>query len=558
MKHRLVRCLAVILVLVPAYGAAWAEADWNAISVSDSTVSFGAVMTDEGDSVLVTLTNHLTVPVEVVDASFEEDVFSTDLGGQVIPALGSLDFHIYLLTEQNLDYVDFLRIELSEGIRPIIVEVSAEADFPEAYYDGTRNLWGEDLKDALTSIIDDHNSLGYNTARDHMYGEIDNVDGWVECVYTGRTAFFNTRAGATANGFNCEHTWPQSFSDEAEPMKSDLFHLYPTDETANNKRGNLDFGVVVSPTWSVGGSKLGTDSEGQTVFEPRDVHKGNVARTHFYYIIRYDGNYNEYVDSEKMESHFRVWHESDPVDSAERQRNEDIYALQYNRNPFIDHPALVDRISSFFGTATHDLAPEIAASPVSIDMGTVCLNTTAHAYIAVANTGDDTLQVTSIASTDPDFDVDKASMTLAPETYDYIRVTYVSGSVEVSDSTDIVIASNDGDEASISVPVTVEVADLSALEGTEPGAAGSRLLENRPNPFSRRTMLAFTLAREADVDLSVYDIAGRLVARLLDGESLAAGDHHMEFVTGGLPSGIYYCRLAAGGRTLTRPIVLLN
>jgi endonuclease I len=546
------------VILAFTAGAAWAQADWTAISVSDSVISFGSVTTGEMDSVLITLTNNLTVAVEVIDASFDEAVFSTGLAGQIIPALDDLDAYIYCSAEQNIDYTDFLLIELDEGIRPIVVEVSAQAYFTGSYYDGTRNLWGEDLKTALTSIIDGHNSLGYTLARDHMYGHIDNVDGWVECVYTGRTAFFNTRAGATANGFNCEHTWPQSFSGEAEPMKSDIFHLYPTDETANSKRAALDFGIVVNQTWGVGGSKLGTDSEGQTVFEPRDVHKGNVARTHFYYIIRYDGNYNSYVDPAKMEDHFRSWHVSDPVDGAEIQRNEDIYALQYNRNPFIDHPALVDRISSFFGTSVHNLNPEIATAPASIDMGIVGFNLTAHAYIAVVSTGDDTLQVASITSTDPDFGLDKASMTLGPETYDYVRVTYVTGSVETTDSTDILLSSNDSDENPTAIPVTIQVADVSGVDGAPTAVTGFRLHQNRPNPFSRRTTVAFTLDRAADVGLSVYDIGGRLVARLVDGKRLAAGDHRWEFAAGSLPSGVYYCRLRAGGRMLTRPMVILR
>jgi len=546
------------IVLAFAAGAAWAQADWNAVSVSDSVISFGSVTTGETDSLLVTLTNNLTVPVGVQDAAFEEAVFSADLAGQVIPALDSLDFYIRCSADQNIDYTDFLLIELDEGIRPLVVEVSAQAYFPGSYYDGTRNLWGEDLKAALTSIIDGHNSLGYNPARDHMYGHIDNVDGWVECVYTGRTAFFNTREGATANNFNCEHTWPQSFFSEAEPMKSDIFHLYPTDMNANGMRANLDFGIVVNQTWSVGGSKLGTDSDGQTVFEPRDVHKGNVARSHFYFIIRYDGNYNSYVDAAKMETHFRSWHASDPVDSAEEQRNEDIYDLQYNRNPFIDHPALVDRISSFFGTATHSPSPEIAVGPASVDMGIVGFDLTAEAYIAVANTGDDTLDVTSITSTNPDFGVDKAAITLVPEDYDYIRVTYVTGSVGATDSTDIVISSNDSDESPITVPVVIEVADVSGVDDAQDAVAGIRLYRNRPNPFSRRTAIAFTLDRAADVDLSVYDVKGKLVTRLVDGVRLTAGDHTSEFFTGNLPSGVYYCRLRAGARVLTRPMVILR
>jgi deoxyribonuclease-1 len=547
--------VAVILALaIPAL----AQGDWDAVSPSDSVVTFGAVYTGDTDSMLVTLTNSLAVDVEVLEAGFEEDVFSVGIVGQVIPALGDLDFYVYFATVQNIDYTDFLRIELDHGLRPLVIEVSAEGHFPDAYYDATRNLWAEDLKDVLTSIIDGHNSLGYNIARDHMYGSIDNVDGWVTCVYTGRTAFFNTREGATANGFNCEHTWPQSFSNELEPMKSDLFHLYPTDDLANNKRGNYDFGIVVTPSWMNGGSKLGTDSDGQTVFEPRDVHKGNVARSHFYYIIRYDGNYNGYQNAAKMEAHFRDWHVSDPVDSAEQARNEAIYALQYNRNPFIDYPALADRISSFFGTAVHSLDPEVAVAPGTADMGMIDFDTTAYAYIAIINTGTDTLEVASITSTDPDFAVNTAGMALAPETYEYVRVTYTSGEAELTDSTEILIACNDSDEASIGVPVTVEVGDVSGIDDAEAWTAGDVLHQNRPNPFGRCTTIGFSLERPGRVDLSIYNIEGRLVERLIPSETLTRGEHRVEFEAGDLPSGVYYCRLVIGEHDLCRPMLILR
>jgi deoxyribonuclease-1 len=535
-----------------------AQYDWNTVSLSDSVVSFGTVYTDQTDSILVTLTNNLPIDVGVTGAAFEEDAFTTDLGGEAIPALGTLNFHIYCRAVQNIDYADFLRIELDRGIRPLVVEVTAEAYYPESYYAHTRNLWGEELKDTLTAIIDGHTALGYTLARDHMYGDVDNVDGWVTCVYTGRSAFFSTRAGATANGFNCEHTWPQGFSNEAEPMRSDLFHLYPTDETANNKRGSYDFGIVVTPSWHSGGSKLGTDSEGQTVFEPRDVHKGNVARTHFYYIIRYDGNYNGYEDATKMEALFRIWNVTDPVDDAERQRNEDICALQHNRNPFIDHPGLADRISSFFGTAVHDLAPEIAVAPLSRDMGGVDFEASVHTYIAVVNTGTDTLHVSSISSTDPDFEVGLASMCLAPETYGYVGVSYTAGEAETRDSTEIVIASDDSDESSVAVPISVEVGDVSGVVDGGVARRGIVLYPNSPNPFGRRTEIAFLLDRTARVDLSIYDVKGRLADRIIDGEILPPGRHSVEFVPGGLSSGIYYCRLEVGGTVLSRPVLFLR
>jgi deoxyribonuclease-1 len=548
---------SIITVLALVTGV-WALDDWNAIAISDSVVSFGVVTAGEIDSLTLTLTNNLTVPVTVVEAAFEEDVFWVDVGAQPIPAGGNGNITVYFSSVQNVDYTDFLRIELDGGVRPLAAEVSAEVHYLDAYYDCTQNRWAEELKDSLTDLVDGHNSLGYTMARDSMYGHIDNVDGWVECVYTGRQAFFNTRAGATANNFNCEHTWPQSFFGEAEPMRSDIFHLYPTDMTANSNRANLDFGIVTSATWSVGGSKLGTDSEGQTVFEPRDVHKGNVARTHFYFTIRYGGNYNLYQNPSKMETHFGNWHLSDPVDSAEQQRNEDICNLQNNRNPFIDHPELAGRINSFFGTATYPVEPEIAVAPAEVDLGAIGFSATVHAYVVVVNTGNDTLHVTSIISTDGDFGVSTATMTLAPEAYEYVRVTYTSGSVEGSDSTSIVISSDDADENPVEIPVTVEVSETAGLDVVESTPSSLRLYQNYPNPCLTRTTIAFELDEPCGVSLALYNIRGQRVVQLLDGSRLPAGEHRVSLSNDDLSPGVYYYRLTAGDRVRSRRMAIIH
>ena len=555
--------LAVMsLALCSAAGVV--AADWNAVALSDTVVSFGAVATGESHSLLLTITNNLAGPVQVVGAAFDEAIFSTDLAGLVpleIAALESRDFHVYFISEQNVTYTDFLRIEVSGGVRPLVAEVSAQAQYPGTYYASTQNKWAEELKDALTDLIDGHTSLGYTLARDSMYASIDNVDGWVECVYTGRTAQFTTRAGATANGFNCEHTWPQGFSDEAEPMRSDIFHLYPTDETANTMRASLDFGVVTTVSWTVGGSKLGTDAQGQQVFEARNAHKGNVARSHFYYAIRYNGLYNEYINPAKMEAHLRAWHVSDPVDSAEQARNQHIYTLQHNRNPFIDHPELVERISSFFGTAVRDLAPEIAIAPVAVDMDTVGFDSTACYCVAVINTGTDTLHVSSVASTNPAFGVGAAGLVLAPEDYAYLEVTYAAGETAVSDTAHLVLASDDADEGSLAIPLVVEVTGGAGVgpgdAGGRDAAGGVRLEPNRPNPFGRTTTLAFDLDTARCVDLTVYNIRGQMVRQVLRSQALPAGRHSVAFDAAGLTPGAYYYRLAAGDQVLAGSMVLV-
>ena len=91
----------------------------------------------------------------------------------------------------------------------------------------------------------------------------------------------------------------------------------------------------------------------------------------------------------------------------------------------------------------------------------------------------------------------------------------------------------------------------------------TRLYPPAPNPFNPRTTLAFSLAQPAEVDLSVYDAAGRLVRRLIKGDLKAAG-HHAVTWTGDdsrgrrMASGVYFVRLRHGGDELLQRVVLLK
>jgi hypothetical protein len=93
-----------------------------------------------------------------------------------------------------------------------------------------------------------------------------------------------------------------------------------------------------------------------------------------------------------------------------------------------------------------------------------------------------------------------------------------------------------------------------------PGPVAARatieLLPPKPNPFRDRTRLAFRLASAARVQLRIYDVTGREVARPIDGER-SAGLHEVEFRANGLSSGLYYCRLQAGVERAGRWITLM-
>ena len=88
----------------------------------------------------------------------------------------------------------------------VALQFEAQGRWSQSYYSSTENKSWAQLKSALTTKLNQGTTnLGYNGARDQMYGNLDNVNGQVTCIYTGRVATFNTRAGATANNFNCEH-----------------------------------------------------------------------------------------------------------------------------------------------------------------------------------------------------------------------------------------------------------------------------------------------------------------------------------------------------------------
>lgn len=151
--------------------------------------------------------------------------------------------------------------------------------------------------------------------------------------------------GVYGDFVNAEHVWPQSYFKSALPMVADLHHLLPTLSTPNGRRANLKFARVTKATYSTSsGSKLGKEG-----FEPDNSVKGNVARALFYFIVRYsDGNIRQGMDYNsfwtKNVPMLLEWNRQDPPDANELRRNNLVEDFQGNRNPFIDNPALADRI----------------------------------------------------------------------------------------------------------------------------------------------------------------------------------------------------------------------
>ncbi len=239
----------------------------------------------------------------------------------------------------------------------------AVAQAPVGYYDGTQGLYGEALKEALHNIIKDHSPRTYSQLWQDFYATDRKANGKVWDMYSdvpGGTppyeyTFFTDQCGNYSQEGDCynrEHTWPTSwFGGNVMPMHTDLYHIVPTDGFVNNRRANFPYGEVNNPSWvSANGAKLGPNvTPGYTgvVFEPIDAYKGDFARGMLYMTVRYYGLGNNWPGSDMTAGAELLpwaldlmlqWHEQDPVSQKEIERNDAVYALQNNRNPFIDNP----------------------------------------------------------------------------------------------------------------------------------------------------------------------------------------------------------------------------
>lgn len=249
----------------------------------------------------------------------------------------------------NVEHYGSLIINLTGShVYAIVYDLAVNAIYPEQdVYSFTNGLWEDELKTALNNYLDGHRWYTYKEARTILWSNVDNKDGIVECVYTGKTVEVTDSnpnfAELDKNGFNTEHTWPRAYGSDDEPELSDMYHIYPTDKDANGRRANTQFGVVESNiSYEDGGSKLGLDKNNVTVFEPRDVHKGNVARSVFYFASRYGAKQTFLIYQENI---LREWMKFDPVDDREMERNDSISVYQERRNPYIDHPEFIERIN---------------------------------------------------------------------------------------------------------------------------------------------------------------------------------------------------------------------
>ena len=245
--------------------------------------------------------------------------------------------------------------------------IIGQAAIPDNYYeavDGKKNA--DNILNALNGIIKGHNVINYNALEDY-YEQTDFYadtlwDMYSTCRFTMADA--NHPQSAVCDGWNKEHLVCQSWLGSG-PMVSDLFNVYPTDARINNLRSNDPYGIVSDGFSGFskdpdhhGLGKLGSSAASGIgkCYEPDDRYKGDFARSFFYMAARYRENILNNGNGAKMYtstptnltayslSFLLEWHRNDPVSQKEIDRNQAVYGIQHNRNPFIDYPDLVEYI----------------------------------------------------------------------------------------------------------------------------------------------------------------------------------------------------------------------
>ncbi len=382
------------------------------LSVNKSSLVFNTINETQTDSIKLTFKNNSNKEIIIKSFRFfkvykSNPFFEKNFSPTTIQVGDSLAVYLYFKPSHNIFHNSEVLVETIPSVHSLSIDLKGQGKYSLTYYANTENLAEEGLKTALkTQLGAGYVSLGYNVARDNMFMSIDNqkTNGQgasvnsIECVYTGKKsiAYTSRTESQTNDNFNTEHTFPQGFFSQNEPMRSDLHHLFPTNDAANNSRSNYAFGIASQPYVNDAvnnPSHLGSNN----LYEPRDVQKGKTARAMMYFVLRYQDYTNFFAPQESI---LREWHANYPPNSVERKRNADIALLQKNRNPFVDYPAFADRISNLVSTSTSPTVKsfrwlDTLSFPIIID--------TVNSYsfnVPFINDGNTTIKLYNFNSTD--------------------------------------------------------------------------------------------------------------------------------------------------------------
>lgn len=252
----------------------------------------------------------------------------------------------------------------------------------------------------LGGLINPHNDQFYSTYAPTMIYLFQTRDTFavvgantftkvITCAYSREEKLYNEPFDWTSSGYSREHTyahtWMPSYPADSpeKPEYNDQHNLFPTRQTnVNALRCNYPFGEVVTPISGFLEGTLGTDANGNRVYEPSDSQKGRTARALMYMATCYNGvsgNNWSFTDSIGNCSGFNInygqnqnilkkWHYQFPPDEFDMSRNDFLDSLQGNRNPFVDHPEYACFID--FSNMTYVANPSVPCDALGLNKQT--------------------------------------------------------------------------------------------------------------------------------------------------------------------------------------------
>jgi len=331
---------------------------------------------------------------------------------------------------------------------------SVPAVEPTGYYNSIEGKKAAALKTALHTIICqdtthylDYGSGAGKTWEGFYYTDRNLTTNAVVDMYSDSVRYFpNPNPDFVSFGqvIHIEHSVPKSWwgCDITHPdcPAKDLHHLYPADGPANSSKNDNPLGVVSgTPSYNNGVSKVGPGNYPGyvgAVFEPADQYKGDFARSYFYMATAYE-HYARKWDTSKPENMMEHntypvlkpwaiqllldWSRKDPVSGKEITRDEVVYGIQKNRNPYIDHPELIEYIWGNKTTIPYLLSGNVdfpylnyPNNEDTVQFGTVYFDQTVNMTVnlkAMNLSGDLSVALSGINTSD--FAVDKTILTKA-------------------------------------------------------------------------------------------------------------------------------------------------
>jgi hypothetical protein len=233
---------------------------------------------------------------------------------------------------------------------PATGTVTSQGQQTGNYY-GSINSMSPTFLTNLSALINTHTIVSYFNYKQTMMNQFEikdttNGQSFVTCVYSGERKVFNDPFDWTSQGYSREHTFSHSWmptfpcDNPEKPEYNDQHNLYPTNlQQANTPRSNLPMEEVTGNiVFNYLEGSVGYNANNQLVYEPRAQQKGNAARAIFYMATCYNGisGNNWQIPSNQSQESLKNWHFNDLPDNYEIARNEYIFSLQGNRNPYVD------------------------------------------------------------------------------------------------------------------------------------------------------------------------------------------------------------------------------